>query len=213
MKINVENVSKVIKGQCIFQNVNVEMDSGKIYGFVGYNGCGKTMLLRIISNLVKPSEGELFLDDTPYRNIHQMPKIGIVLEKPDFFNELSGLENLEMLAKIRNEIGNDEIMNAIKKVGLFTQENKKVGKYSLGMRQRLGIAQAIMENNDILILDEITSGLDEDGVAMIYNILNEEKEKGKLIMITSHNRIDIENLCDVRYKFNNGTVQLYETGE
>ena len=155
MKINVENVSKVIKGQCIFQNVNVEMDSGKIYGFVGYNGCGKTMLLRIISNLVKPSEGELFLDDTPYRNIHQMPKIGIVLEKPDFFNELSGLENLEMLAKIRNEIGNDEIMNAIKKVGLFTQENKKVGKYSLGMRQRLGIAQAIMENNDILILDEI----------------------------------------------------------
>ena len=85
MKINVENVSKVIKGQCIFQNVNVEMDSGKIYGFVGYNGCGKTMLLRIISNLVKPSEGELFLDDTPYRNIHQMPKIGIVLEKPDFF--------------------------------------------------------------------------------------------------------------------------------
>ena len=189
------------------------MDSGKIYGFVGYNGCGKTMLLRIISNLVKPSEGELFLDDTPYRNIHQMPKIGIVLEKPDFFNELSGLENLEMLAKIRNEIGNDEIMNAIKKVGLFTQENKKVGKYSLGMRQRLGIAQAIMENNDILILDEITSGLDEDGVAMIYNILNEEKEKGKLIMITSHNRIDIENLCDVTYKFNNGTVQLYETGE
>ena len=104
-------------------------------------------------------------------------------------------------------------MNAIKKVGLFTQENKKVGKYSLGMRQRLGIAQAIMENNDILILDEITSGLDEDGVAMIYNILNEEKEKGKLIMITSHNRIDIENLCDVTYKFNNGTVQLYETGE
>ena len=211
MKINVENVSKVIKGQCIFQNVNVEMDSGKIYGFVGYNGCGKTMLLRIISNLVKPSEGELFLDDTPYRNIHQMPKIGIVLEKPDFFNELSGLENLEMLAKIRNEIGNDEIMNAIKKVGLFTQENKKVGKYSLGMRQRLGIAQAIMENNDILILDEITSGLDEDGVAMIYNILNEEKEKGKLIILASHSKEDIQILCDTVFRMDHGKIIATET--
>ena len=140
-----------------------------------------------------------------------MPKIGIVLEKPDFFNELSGLKNLEMLAKIRNEIHTDKIMEAIKKVGLLTQENKKVGKYSLGMRQRLGIAQAIMEDNDILILDEITSGLDEDGVKMIYDILKEEREKGKLIIITSHNKIDIEELCDETFKFNNGTVHAYET--
>ena len=125
--------------------------------------------------------------------------------------ELSGLKNLEMLAKIRNEIHTDKIMEAIKKVGLLTQENKKVGKYSLGMRQRLGIAQAIMEDNDILILDEITSGLDEDGVKMIYDILKEEREKGKLIIITSHNKIDIEELCDETFKFNNGTVHAYET--
>ncbi|MCH4286747.1 MULTISPECIES: ABC transporter ATP-binding protein [Bacillota] len=211
MKIKLENIGKTIKGQMIFQNVNVELMSGYIYGFVGYNGCGKTMLLRIISNLVKPSEGTISLDEQPYTILKTMPKIGIVLEKPDFFNELTGLENLEMLAKIRNEIHTEEIMQAIKTVGLFTQENKKVGKYSLGMRQRLGIAQAIMEDNDILILDEITSGLDEDGVNMIYEILKKEKAKGKLIIITSHNKIDIEELCDETYKFNNGTVHAYET--
>ena len=211
MKIKLENIGKSIKGQMIFQNVNVELMSGYIYGFVGYNGCGKTMLLRIISNLVKPSEGTISLDEQPYTILKTMPKIGIVLEKPDFFNELTGLENLEMLAKIRNEIHTEEIMQAIKTVGLFTQENKKVGKYSLGMRQRLGIAQAIMEDNDILILDEITSGLDEDGVNMIYEILKKEKAKGKLIIITSHNKIDIEELCDETYKFNNGTVHAYET--
>lgn len=210
MKIKLENVGKTIKGQMIFQNVNVELSSGHIYGFVGYNGCGKTMLLRLISNLVRASEGEILLDDQPYTSLKNMPKIGIVLEKPDFFNELSGLENLEMLAKIRNEIHTEEIMKAIKTVGLYTQENKKVGKYSLGMRQRLGIAQAIMENNDILILDEITSGLDEDGVKMIYDILKEEKSKGKMIIITSHNKSDIEELCDKTYKFNNGTVDSYE---
>jgi ABC-2 type transport system ATP-binding protein len=211
MKIKLENIGKTIKGQMIFQNVNVELMSGYIYGFVGYNGCGKTMLLRIISNLVKPSEGTISLDEQPYTILKTMQKIGIVLEKPDFFNELTGLENLEMLAKIRNEIHTEEIMQAIKTVGLFTQENKKVGKYSLGMRQRLGIAQAIMEDNDILILDEITSGLDEDGVNMIYEILKKEKAKGKLIIITSHNKIDIEELCDETYKFNNGTVHAYET--
>lgn len=211
MKIKLENIGKTIKGQMIFQNVNVELMSGYIYGFVGYNGCGKTMLLRIISNLVKPSEGTISLDEQPYTILKTMPKIGIVLEKPDFFNELTGLENLEMLAKIRNEIHTEEIMQVIKTVGLFTQENKKVGKYSLGMRQRLGIAQAIMEDNDILILDEITSGLDEDGVNMIYEILKKEKAKGKLIIITSHNKIDIEELCDETYKFNNGTVHAYET--
>ena len=211
MKIKLENIGKTIKGQMIFQNVNVELMSGYIYGFVGYNGCGKTMLLTIISNLVKPSEGTISLDEQPYTILKTMPKIGIVLEKPDFFNELTGLENLEMLAKIRNEIHTEEIMQAIKTVGLFTQENKKVGKYSLGMRQRLGIAQAIMEDNDILILDEITSGLDEDGVNMIYEILKKEKAKGKLIIITSHNKIDIEELCDETYKFNNGTVHAYET--
>ena len=199
MKIKLENIGKTIKGQMIFQNVNVELMSGYIYGFVGYNGCGKTMLLRIISNLVKPSEGTISLDEQPYTILKTMPKIGIVLEKPDFFNELTGLENLEMLAKIRNEIHTEEIMQAIKTVGLFTQENKKVGKYSLGMRQRLGIAQAII------------SGLDEDGVNMIYEILKKEKAKGKLIIITSHNKIDIEELCDETYKFNNGTVHAYET--
>lgn len=210
MKIKLEKVGKTIKGQTIFQNVNLEMTSGHIYGFVGYNGCGKTMLLRIIANLVKPSEGTVILDDHPYSSLKTMPKIGIVLEKPEFFNELSGLENLELLAKIRNEIHNEEIMKAIKMVGLFTQENKKVGKYSLGMRQRLGIAQAIMENNDILILDEITSGLDEDGVKMIYDILKAEKTEGKIILMTSHNKDDIDELCDETYKFNNGTVVRYE---
>lgn len=210
MKVKLENIAKTIKGQVIFQNVNVELISGHIYGFVGYNGCGKTMLLRIISNLVKPTEGCISLDDQPYAHLKTMPKIGIVLEKPDFYNELSGLENLEMLAKIRNEIHTDEILLAIKTVGLFTQEHKKVSKYSLGMRQRLGIAQAIMEDNDILILDEITSGLDEDGVKMIYEILKKERNKGKMVIITSHNKIDIEELCDKTYKFNNGTVMEYE---
>ncbi|WP_416326214.1 ATP-binding cassette domain-containing protein [[Eubacterium] hominis] len=210
MEIKLENVGKTIKGQLIFQNVNVEMKSGNIYGFVGYNGCGKTMLLRIISNLVKPTEGVVMLNEKPLLTLKSMPKIGIVLEKPEFFNELTGYENLEMLSKIRNEIQKEDIMNAIKKVGLLTQDNKKVGKYSLGMRQRLGIAQAIMEENDILILDEITSGLDEDGVKLIYDILKKEKEKGKIIIITSHNKMDIEELCDETFKFNNGTVTAHE---
>lgn len=206
MKIKVDNVSKIIKGQTIFEHVNIELHSGNIYGFVGYNGCGKTMLLRILANLIKPTEGSVSIDDIPLHQLKEMPDIGIILEKPEFFDQLSGYENLTLLAQIKHKIQDKEIQDAIYKVGLKGQENKLVGKYSLGMKQRLGIAQSVMEDNQILILDEVTSALDEDGVAMVYDLLSEERKRHKLIVITSHNRSDIENLCDEVYTFRNGEV-------
>lgn len=211
MKIILEKISKVIKSHIILQNVNMELESGNIYGFVGINGSGKTMLMRILTGLVSYTDGQLFVDGKPVdRNRELYYHMGVIIEQPEFFNDMTGKENLEMLASLKNRIGEEEIIQAMNRVDLDPFYSKKVKEYSLGMKQRLGIAQAIMENPDVYILDEVTNGLDDEGVQMLHSILREEKKKGKLIIISSHNKQDINVLCDYVYLFKNQTVMLYE---
>jgi ABC-2 type transport system ATP-binding protein len=207
MIIQLKNISKVIKSNVILQNINMTLESGQIYGFVGSNGSGKTMLMRILTGLVNYSSGDLLVDNKkvkPCKDIYY--EMGVIIEKPEFFNDLTGLENLQILAKLKNIITDQEIIDSMNRVGLDPYNHKKVKQYSLGMRQRLGIAQAIMENPDVLILDEVTSALDEDGVEMTRNVLKQERDKGKLIIISSHNASDIEMLCDTIYRIRNQTI-------
>lgn len=211
MKIRLENIGKKIKHNIILKDINMELDSGHIYGFVGTNGSGKTMLMRILTGLISFTEGEFYVDERSVQFGNEIYyDMGVIIEKPEFFNELTGLENLEMLAKLKNIISREEMIDSLNKVGLDPYNPKKVKEYSLGMKQRLGIAQAIMENPDILILDEVTNGLDEEGIAMVYEILSQEKEKGKLIIISSHYKQDIESLCDRIFLIKNQTAQEYD---
>lgn len=210
MKIRLKNIGKKIKHNIILKDINMELESGHIYGFVGTNGSGKTMLMRILTGLISFTEGEFYVDERSVQFGNEIYyDMGVIIEKPEFFNELTGLENLEMLAKLKNIIFREEMIDSLNKVGLDPYNPKKVKEYSLGMKQRLGIAQAIMENPDILILDEVTNGLDEEGIAMVYEILSQEKEKEKLIIISSHYKQDIESLCDRIFLIKNQTAQEY----
>jgi ABC-2 type transport system ATP-binding protein len=204
-----KDISKVIKKNIILRNINLNMIGGKIYGLIGTNGSGKTMLMRLLAGLIRPSEGEIIVNG---HRVEYGKKLyfdmGVIIEKPEFFNDLTGMENLEMLAKLKGKIGKDEMIDAMNRVQLDPHNEKKVKEYSLGMRQRLGIAQAIMEDPEVLILDEVTNALDEEGIKMVYEVLNEEKKKGKIIIISSHNRIDIDTLCDEIYLVKNQSLQV-----
>ena len=209
MNIIMKDISKVIKKNIILRNINLNMIGGKIYGLIGTNGSGKTMLMRLLAGLIRPSEGEIIVNG---HRVEYGKKLyfdmGVIIEKPEFFNDLTGMENLEMLAKLKGKIGKDEMIDAMNRVHLDPNNEKKVKEYSLGMRQRLGIAQAIMEDPEVLILDEVTNALDEEGIKMVYEVLNEEKKKGKIIIISSHNRIDIDTLCDEIYLVKNQSIQV-----
>lgn len=208
MKLELINISKEIKQNIIFQSVNIQMESGHIYGFVGTNGCGKTMLMKIILGLVKPSEGEIVVDGKKFnRNNNNLYYPGAIIEKPEFFNNITGLKNLLLLSQINKRIDSSVCEEYMDKVELGDAKNKKVGKYSLGMKQRLAIAQALMENPDIIVLDEPSNALDESGIQMLYELLKEERQKGKIIIISSHHKEDIAQLADVVYKFNNKQVK------
>ena len=195
--IKVENVSKKFGADTALNNVSIEFESGKIYGIVGRNGSGKTVLFKTIIGFLKPTSGKVIVDgkeigkDTDFAD-----NIGIIIETPGFLSSYTGLKNLEYLASIKNVIGKKEIQESMERVGLDPNSKKKVGMYSLGMRQRLGIAQAIMENPDILILDEPFNGLDRYGVVEIRELLKQLKADGKAILLASHNAQDIEELCD-----------------
>ena len=209
MKLELMNIAKEIKNQIIFQSVNIQMESGHIYGFVGTNGCGKTMLMKIILGLVKPSEGKILVNEQVFdRNNNQLFYPGAIIEKPDFFNHMTAIENLELLSSINKRIDASTCEQYLDKVGLMDVKNKKVGEYSLGMKQRLAIAQALMENPDIIVLDEPTNALDEKGIQMLYQLLKEEKDKNKLIIISSHHKEDIIQLTDIVYKFYDKKVVL-----
>lgn len=205
--IKLKGVEKRFHDITILQNVNVELKNGRIYGIIGPNGSGKSVLLNIICGLMKASEGTVtYNDKVVTKDINVIPDCGIIINKPAFFKDVDAFHNLKLLADINGKINDAQIKETITKVGLVN-DKKKVGKYSVGMLQRLGIAQAIMENPNILILDEFTNGLDEDGITMIHSILKEEREKDKLIIVTSHSKYDIEALCDEVFKLNGGTLQ------
>ncbi len=211
LNLIVNNVSKQLKGKTILSNIYLNLKSGNIYGFVGENGSGKTMLFRAISGLMDISEGEILLNEKVlHKDMKVLPNLGIMIENAGLYPELTGLDNLKLLAKLNRKIGEAEIREAIKKVGLDADDKRTFRKYSLGMKQRIVFAQAIMEKPDILLLDEPTNTLDEKGVNSIRQIIYEEKQRGALILIASHNKEDIQILSDEIYHVENGTVKKWE---
>lgn len=205
--VEVKNVSKVFKGTTVLDDVSVTFEKGCITGIIGRNGSGKTVLLKLICGLLKNDTGEIIIDGKPIGEGRRHPEnIGAVIENPGFIPYKSGYKNLKYLADIQKKIGKEEVKNAIKQVGLDPDSRKHVGKYSLGMKQRLGIAQALMERPDLIILDEPMNGLDKQGVKDIREILIELKKQGKTIIITSHNAEDIEVLCDKVYEMEQGKI-------
>ena len=187
--------------------MSLEFERGKIYGIVGRNGSGKTVLFKCICGFTPLTSGKIFVNGKVVGKDINIPKnIGVIIETPGFLPNYSGYKNLRFLASINNKISKDDICNTLSAVGLDPKSKKHVGKYSLGMRQRLGIAQAIMENPDILILDEPMNGLDNDGVKDIRNLLLKIKGEGKTILLASHNREDISVLCDEVYEMDKGVL-------
>ena len=207
MELIVTNISKKIKRNVILSNISLHLESGNIYGFVGPNGSGKTMMFRALSGLMKVDSGEIRLDEKVLKkDIDILPNLGIILENAGLYPEFTGMENLEMLAKVNKKVQREEIENTIRRVGLNPADKRLYRKYSLGMKQRIVIAQAIMEQPDILMLDEPTNALDENGIDKIRHIILEEKERGALILIASHNKEDITLLADQVFYINNGSL-------
>lgn len=205
--IKVENVVKKFKDATVLKNISVEFEEGKIHGLIGRNGSGKTVLMKCICGLVPVTSGQITVEDKIIGKDTDIPdSIGMIIEAPGFLPNYSAFKNLKFLASIRNTISNDDIKDAIRTVGLDPDSKKKVGKFSLGMRQRLGLAQAFMENPNILILDEPMNGLDNKGVDEIRQILLDLKGQGKTIIIASHSREDIEVLCDTVHIMDSGNI-------
>ena len=208
MEIKVENLSKSFKKNTVLKDVNLSMTSGKIYGLSGRNGSGKSVLLKLICGLYKPTSGKVLFDGIEYNsNDVYVPNLRALIEKPSFFPNLSGFENLKLLANIQHKIFDDEINNALKVVNLYEEKDKKYSEYSLGMKQKLGISQVIMENPQIMILDEPFNGIEVDTVKKISKYLLQEKKKNKLIIVSTHIKEDLDNLSDEIYSFDNGTVK------
>lgn len=205
--IEVQNVVKRFRDQVVLKNVSISFEKGKIHGIVGRNGSGKTVLFKCICGLMHPEEGVILVNGERVGRDVDMPEdIGAIIEAPGFLPNYSGYKNLRFLANIRRKIGKEEILSVLKTVGLDPESRKHVGKYSLGMRQRLGIAQAIMEDPEILILDEPMNGLDNAGVQDIRALLLELKAQGKTILLASHNHEDIAALCDTVHEMDGGVL-------
>lgn len=213
-QIEIKNVTKIIKHNTVIDNVSLTVNSGKITGLKGVNGSGKTMLMRLVSGLILPTSGEIIIDgETLGKDITFPRSIGTLIENPAFLDNYSGFQNLKLLASIQGKISDEEIREAIIAVELNPDDKKKFRKYSLGMKQRLGIAAAVMEHPDIIILDEPTNALDSDGVQMVKRILQKEKERGALILISCHDLDVLKELSDVIYLMNVGRVSSYADKE
>ena len=207
-EIFVENVTKAFGGQEVLKTVCVKFEMGKIYGIVGRNGSGKTVLLKCICGLLYPSTGTVTVGGKVVgKDVDYPENVGFIIETPGFLPRYSGLKNLKYLASVRGKVKEDEIRKYMELVGLNPDDKKHVGNYSLGMKQRLGIAQALMENPDILILDEPMNALDNNGVEEMRTVLLKMKEQGKLIIIASHVRDDIDILCDEVYGIDAGIMK------
>ena len=205
--IYVNNLSLKINKDVILKDVTLHIKKGKITGLVGRNGCGKTMLMKCITGFVKPTEGEVIFNEKKIGEDVDFPdNTGIIIETPSFIPYYSGRKNLLEIASLKRKIGKSEVDEVLKKVGLYEARNKMVRKYSLGMRQRLGIAQALMENPEVFILDEPMNGLDNECVGMVRGILADLRKEGKTILLVSHNAEDIRVLCDDIYEMDKGMI-------
>ncbi len=195
--IKIKNVTKEIKGKIILDDISLELQNGSVVLLKGHNGCGKTMLLRLIAGFIKPNKGEVEMDENT--------TFGVIIENPSFILQETALENLKFLAKINNKINEETILEYLKKFNLFEYRNNKVKTFSLGMKQRLALCQAFMEDPDVLILDEPFNAIDEDNLKDIVKIINEAKKQGKLIVIASHGDVSFVKFDKV-VKMNNGKV-------
>lgn len=205
--IKVENYTKVIKGKTILDNVNYTFENGMIYGLYGRNGSGKTMLLRAIAGLIFPTQGRVMFDDKElHKDISFPPSVGIIIENTNMFPQYDAFTNLKILAKIKGIATDDDIREAIRTVGLDPESKDKVKTYSLGMKQKLAIAQAIFESPDLLLLDEPTNALDEKSIEDIRKVLIDKKNEGKTIIIASHNKEDLQILSDVTLHVESGAI-------
>ena len=209
--VSVENLTKKFKEETVIENVNLHMEKGKIYGLVGHNGSGKTVFMKCLCGFLKPTQGKVTVDGKVIGEDVDFPEnVGVMLETPGFIPYMSGKNNLKNLAMIQKKIGDKEIHDIMELVGLPPESRKRVSKYSLGMRQRLGIAQAIMENPKLLVLDEPFNGLDEQGVGEMREVFLRLKEEGTTILLASHVKEDIQVLCDEIYLVKNHRIERRE---
>ena len=205
--VRLEDYCKSFKSAEVLKNINLTLESGKVIGLKGKNGSGKTMLMRAISGLILPTSGKVYINDKELgRQISFPPSIGILIENPSFISNYTGFKNLKILASIQNRISDDEIRDAIRKVGLDPDDKRTFKKYSLGMKQRLGIAAAIMERPDIVILDEPINALDEAGAGLIKGLLDELKANGSLIIIACHDTEELNYPSDEIYEIYDGEI-------
>lgn len=213
-RIVLQNATKILKGRVVLDHVSLELERGGIFGFSGPNGSGKTMLFRAVCGLIHLTSGEISVFGEKIDEDISFPRsLGVIIENVGFWGEYTGFRNLKMLASIRHQINDGGIKDAIRRVGLDPEEKRTYKKYSLGMKQRLAIAQAIMEKPELLVLDEPTNALDEDGVALIRKVLKEEQQRGATILIASHNREDIESLCNRHFTMAEGRLKDHGEAE
>ncbi len=206
--ININNATKVIHGRTVLDHVTISLDRGGVYGFVGINGSGKSMLFRAISGLIHLTEGTIDVFGQRVGNDVDFPQdTGLCFESSGFWTEKSGLDNLAYLASIRGVVGQDEAASAMARLGLDPADKRPVSAYSMGMKQRLVIAQAVMEKPDLLIMDEPTNALDVEGIATVASIIREERERGTTILVSSHNEPDVETLFDRTFKMEAGRAR------
>ncbi len=203
--VEIKNYCKSIKSRPILNNVSYNFEYGKIYGLYGHNGSGKTMLLRAIAGLLVPDSGSVVIDGKVlHKDMSFPPSIGIVIENMNLLPQYNAFDNLKILGKIKKTATDEDITTALERVGL--KSDLKVKKFSLGMKQRLNIAQAVFEKQKIILLDEPTNALDNDGVQLIYKLLKEEKERGAIVVITTHHKEDLEEVCDVVLEMTEGEL-------
>jgi ABC-2 type transport system ATP-binding protein len=213
--VKANNVSKEINKQPVLKNISLSLNKGKIYGFRGKNGSGKTMLFRALCGLIIPTEGTVDVGGVTLGKDASFPlSVGVLIEYPGFLNNYTGFKNLKMLAELNGLIDDERIRESIRLVGLDPEDKRKYRKYSLGMKQRLGLAQAIMEKPELIILDEPTNALDSDGVEELKKLLLDLKNEQKCILIASHDKEELDYLSDEIFLMENGKiVDHYDLGE
>ena len=207
MTIEVKSVTKVLRKITVLEDVNLILESGTIYGLRGVNGSGKTMLMRLMAGLIRPTRGEVFLDGKQLgKDLSFPPDMGMLIENPAFLDGYTAAQNLRLLAGIRKKVGEERIREILEQVGLGWEDKRKYRQFSLGMKQRLGIAGAVLEHPQLLLIDEPTNALDTDGVEMVQELLLEEKKRGALIVLACHDFSILQSLSDVLYSVKDGRV-------
>lgn len=205
--VEMKHVTKVLSKRVILDDISLRFTPGMIYGLRGKNGCGKTMLMRTICGFIRPTQGEVFINSQRlYKELDFPPSIGALIESPSFLDEYTGQKNLELLQSLYGKVKEESILCALKRVGLYEQKDQKYEKYSLGMKQKLGIAYAILDEPDIIVLDEPINALDEESVWLIRNILLELRSKEKIIIIACHDREELNYLSDKVYLMRDGKI-------